>query len=248
MENPTFWTVTAKWTAIYIGFQLLVGLFFQLTFDSRAGTSGVEAFFFGLISVGSYIVQFVILLLAYRDYDRQNTVPIRAGQAFGIAGLMILASFIISLISQAFMGEEVSEYLTEEMYWRARMIQVLISAIMMTIFILFIGIWRLFQKAGQPGWASIVPIYNAIVMLEIARLPAWWFFLLLIPFVNIIIAVRIAHGLSEAFGKDTAFTVGLVLLPFVFYPILGFGSDRWIYGPDEEYPADGWQLEDNLVP
>jgi hypothetical protein len=89
------------------------------------------------------------------------------------------------------------------------------------------GLWTTFTKAGKPGWASIIPIYNAIVLLEIAGKPIWWVLLYLIPCVNLIIAIIVSLDLAKAFGKGTGFGVGLAFLPFIFYPILGFGDARY---------------------
>ena len=90
-----------------------------------------------------------------------------------------------------------------------------------------IGMWKIYGKAGKPGWASIVPIYNAIVLLEITNKPLWWILLLCIPFVNIIPFVILTHRLALSFGKDAGYTVGLILLPVIFHPLLGF--DKSVY-------------------
>jgi hypothetical protein len=86
------------------------------------------------------------------------------------------------------------------------------------------GLWKVFTKAGQPGWASIVPIYNAIVMLQIAKKPVWWIILFLIPIVNFVIAILVAVEIAKKFNQGAGFGVGMALLPFIFYPMLGFGS------------------------
>lgn len=93
--------------------------------------------------------------------------------------------------------------------------------------IVLVSSWVIFTKAGRPGWAAIVPIYNVWVLLEIVKKPWWWILLLLIPIVNIVVAVLITHELSMRFGKGGWFTVGLLLLPFVFYPILAFGDSKY---------------------
>lgn len=93
-----------------------------------------------------------------------------------------------------------------------------------------VGAWKVFEKAGKPGWAAIIPIYNAIVLLEIVGRPIWWIILLLIPCVNIIISLIISIDLAKSFGKSEVFGVGLWLLGFIFIPMLGFGSDRYV-GP-----------------
>jgi len=77
---------------------------------------------------------------------------------------------------------------------------------------------------SEPGWASIIPINNVIVLLKIAGKPLWWIILLIIPFVNCVIGILVVLGPAKAFGKGGGFAVGLLLLPFVFYPILGFGD------------------------
>ena len=93
------------------------------------------------------------------------------------------------------------------------------------------GMWKIFTKAGQPGWAAIVPIYNYFVMAKIAEKPMWWGALCLIPYVNIVFIIWMWNRISLRFGKSTGFTVGIVLLPIVFIPMLGFG--------DATYTADG---------
>ncbi len=92
------------------------------------------------------------------------------------------------------------------------------------IFLLIASFWKVFTKAGRPGWASIVPIYNAYIMLKIAGKPGWWLLLLFIPLVNIVIGIIVAIDLAKAFGKGAGFGIGLAFLGFIFYPILGFGD------------------------
>lgn len=87
--------------------------------------------------------------------------------------------------------------------------------------------WKLFVKAGQPGWAAIVPFYNVIVYLEIIGKPWWWLLLMLIPYVNIVFIVWSFNLLSKSFGKNEWFTVGLVFAGVVFVSILAFGSSRY---------------------
>ncbi|MBN1821675.1 MAG: hypothetical protein JXR31_09250 [Prolixibacteraceae bacterium] len=95
-----------------------------------------------------------------------------------------------------------------------------------------ISMWRIYLKAGKPGWASIIPIYNIIVLLEIIKKPVWWIVLLIIPVVNIVFWIWIVNLLSKSFGKNEGFTVGLLFLSFIFYPLLGFGSPKYIYNEE----------------
>src|SRR5437899_781055 len=87
--------------------------------------------------------------------------------------------------------------------------------------------WKVFSKAGQPGWAAIIPIYNVYVMCKVAGRPGWWLLLFLIPLVNFIIAIILNVDIAKHFGKGIGFAIGMILLPFIFWPILGFGSARY---------------------
>jgi hypothetical protein len=87
--------------------------------------------------------------------------------------------------------------------------------------------WKIYTKAGKPGWACIVPIYGTIVLLEIVGKPWWWLFLFFIPFVGLIFAIIMVHNLSLSFGKGAGFTLGLLFLSPIFIPILAFGSAEY---------------------
>ena len=108
---------------------------------------------------------------------------------------------------------------------------VLVGIVYLAIIVLLLaGMWKTFEKAGKPGWAAIVPIYNIVVLLEIVRKPIWWIILMLIPIANIIVAIIIYIELARVFGRGAGFGLGLVFLSFIFFPILGFGDDQYIYG------------------
>ncbi|HVW41195.1 MAG TPA: DUF5684 domain-containing protein [Amycolatopsis sp.] len=92
------------------------------------------------------------------------------------------------------------------------------------------AMWKVFTKAGQPGWAAIVPIYNTIVLLRIAGKPWWWVLLMLIPLVDIVLLFIVYIDLAKSFGQGTGFGVLMVFFPYVCVPILGFGSARYL-GP-----------------
>lgn len=92
------------------------------------------------------------------------------------------------------------------------------------------GWWKIFGKADESGWKSIVPIYNLIVLFRIVGRPWWWIFLLIIPLVGFIVTIVADNDLSKSFGKSGGFTVGLVLLHPIFVLILGFGGARYV-GP-----------------
>lgn len=93
------------------------------------------------------------------------------------------------------------------------------------ILLMIVSGWIVLTKAGRPGVAIIIPIWNIIEIVRISGKPLWWVILiLLIPIVNLVLAIMVLHGISKAFGKDAGFTVGLVLLGFIFWPILAFGK------------------------
>ena len=89
------------------------------------------------------------------------------------------------------------------------------------------GFWQVFTKAGQPGWAAIIPIYNLIVLLQVAGKPLWWIILFFIPIANLIAAIFVGLAVAKNFGKSEAFGIGLGLLAFIFYPILGFSDAQY---------------------
>ncbi|MDB5178720.1 MAG: hypothetical protein JWN01_663 [Patescibacteria group bacterium] len=100
-----------------------------------------------------------------------------------------------------------------------------------------VGMWKVFTKAGKPGWASLVPFYNTYVLLKIAGRPGWWLVLFFVPFVNIVIWLLLAIDLAKAFGKSTAFgVVGLWLFSLVGILMLGYGKAGY-RAPKVDSPA-----------
>ena len=95
------------------------------------------------------------------------------------------------------------------------------------------GLWKVFEKAGQPGWAAIVPFYNLFVLVQVAGKPGWWFVLVLIPVVNAIIMLLVCMSIAEKFGKGGGYGIGLWLLGFVFFPMLGFSDAQYQGGGAE---------------
>ena len=93
--------------------------------------------------------------------------------------------------------------------------------------LVIVAMWKVFTKAGQPGWASIIPIYNLYIWCKIVGRSGWWVLLMLIPFVNFIIMIILCIDLAKSFGKGAGFGIGLALLGFIFLPILGFGSAQY---------------------
>lgn len=119
----------------------------------------------------------------------------------------------------------------------------LVLVILAVAALLISSMWKLFEKAGKPGWAAIVPIYNMIVMLEIGRKPAWWVVLMIIPYIGAIWSIWALNMFVKAYGKTEGFTVGILFLPFIFLPMLAFSDDtRYVYGDEEDFFSDDEDL------
>jgi hypothetical protein len=95
------------------------------------------------------------------------------------------------------------------------------------VILMVASMWKVFVKAGKPGWAAIIPIYNLVVLLEIAGKPAWWVLLFFIPIVNFVMLIVVSVALAAKFGKSVGFGLGLAFIGVVFYPLLGFGDSQY---------------------
>lgn len=114
------------------------------------------------------------------------------------------------------------------------MLVILIPLLILSI-LLIVSYWKLYEKAGKPGWAVLVPVYSHLVLLEIVRKPWWWLLLMLIPVVNIVFAIWTTNLFVKSFGKDEGYTVGVLLLPYIFLPILAFNKEtRYVYANTNE--------------
>ena len=106
--------------------------------------------------------------------------------------------------------------------------ETLLSLIYLAFIVLVIaGGWKMFVKAGKPGWGIIIPIYNLILMLEIADRPIWWVILFFIPIANLIVSILMYIEVAKKFGKGVGFGIGLTFLSFIFMPILGFSDAKF---------------------
>ncbi|HME09868.1 MAG TPA: DUF5684 domain-containing protein [Bryobacteraceae bacterium] len=101
---------------------------------------------------------------------------------------------------------------------------------MLVMAVMIASMWKVFVKAGQPGWAAVVPVYNFVVLLKIVGKPLWWIALFFVPLANFVVMILVAIELAKNFGKSTGFGIGLAFLGFIFYPILGFGGAQYL-GP-----------------
>ena len=106
--------------------------------------------------------------------------------------------------------------------------------IMVAVIFAIAGMWKAFAKAGKPGWAAIVPIYNIIVMLEIAGRPIWWIVLYLIPLVNLVVMIMVMLDIAKAYGKSVVFAIfGLILFSPIGWLMLGFGKSPYVGAPNQ---------------
>lgn len=104
-------------------------------------------------------------------------------------------------------------------------VMMVFGLIYLVIIVLMIAsVWKVFTKAGKPGWAALIPFYNIYMMITIAGRPGWWMLLFFIPFVNFIIGIIINLDLARNFGKSALFGIASILFPFVTWPILAFGD------------------------
>ncbi len=93
--------------------------------------------------------------------------------------------------------------------------------------LIIVTFWKLFVKAGHPGWAAIIPIYNLYILCKIGGRPGWWVILFFIPIVGIVISALVSIDVAKSFGQSLLFGIGLWLLWFIFYPVLAFGSAQY---------------------
>jgi hypothetical protein len=111
---------------------------------------------------------------------------------------------------------------------------------LIALVIVIAGMWKTFVKAGQPGWASLIPFYNTYILLKMVNKPTWWLILFFIPIVNLVVSVLVYNELSKAFGKSTGFTLLFIFFPYIASPILGFGDAKYTNpagGSNDHKPA-----------
>jgi len=109
----------------------------------------------------------------------------------------------------------------------------LIPLVLIVAMVIFevVAQWKVFEKAGQPGWAALIPVYNLYIFLKIAGKPGWWVLLFFIPLVNFVILIIVMLQVATAFGKGAGFGMGLALLAWLFIPILAFGDATYQESP-----------------
>ena len=105
------------------------------------------------------------------------------------------------------------------------------SIIFFIVVLTIVAYWKIYEKAGQPGWASLIPIYNMYIILKIVGKPGWWLLVIIFfPPVGVFLAIWMTNLLSKSFGRGIICTLGLLFLSPIFYMVLGFGDAKYI-GP-----------------
>lgn len=100
--------------------------------------------------------------------------------------------------------------------------------------VILVGMWKVYVKAGKPGWACIVPFYNSYCLFDMTFGNGWLFLLTFVPCVNFVMMILVYVKLAKAFGKGGGFAVGLIFLPFIFIPMLGFGDAQYMGVPNAQ--------------
>ena len=112
----------------------------------------------------------------------------------------------------------------------------LLFTLVISIFFLVV-MWKVYVKAGQPGWGVLIPFYNIILMLRIAGKPGWWLIFFFIPFINIVVQIVMLIDIAKNFGRGGWFAAGLIFLPIIFFPILAFGSSVYVGANQPDQPG-----------
>ena len=247
MNNLLFKTAL-KWSLLALGASILASIP-MLIFDQGGMVLTV------ILSILNIFFLLAVYIIAILEFSKKRNHRANVGEIFGLSGLIfgitLIGGIVWSSISFKFFTPipaelgNVDGFDATAYYFASMGMSSLISFALALAGIQLAGIWRTFQKAGKAGWESIVPVYNYCVMAEIGKNPVWWGILVLIPLVNIVFVIMILNGVAKAFGKDVGWTVGLIFLGFIFWPLLAWGGAKYIHGDfEDEYEPD---VSDHLV-
>ncbi len=126
---------------------------------------------------------------------------------------------------QNYMGSYYNEMVDAQQSAFVNMIELVLAILVI------IAVWKIFTKAGEPGWAALIPFYNIYKLFKISMGNGWFFLMLFLPLINFIAGILLSINLARAFGKSGGYAVGLILLTPVFLILLGF-SDAQYLGPN----------------
>ena len=232
--------------AAMVMFMSLIGM--AIAFYSDNSFSSASFFLYTvLLSILHYGFYIGAICYALVLFQRKNNGRITSRQAYGIGFatvlIVVLIDFIFGYVTFEFitkqkiaelesenslMGSGFSEMsYFDEMMLISVFTSMLVRVVVMLVALYFVGRWKMFQKAGEEGWASIIPLYNTYKLIIISGNPGWYFVMLLIPVVNIVFGIMILNGLSAQFGKSSGYTWGLIFLGLIFMPMLGFDENNY---------------------
>ena len=244
MQN-NFYSIAFKYIGIYVAYTLLL---LPLGYLLKGASTGAMIFI-GTLAMAGYIVYGLCLGYGIREMRRANRYQLPTRNVFLFGALMALTPTLLNIVTvfiQSFTNEFAAQRMTPEILAMGIVFQFLLYFVFSLVIISFVGRWLLYQKAGEKGWHSIVPILNVLTLLKIIKKPGSTFFLLLVPLLNIIVYFQLMGDLAHSFRKSGGFAAGLFFLPFIFFPILGCGDAEYRYG-DFVPEVEELQLEDHLV-
>lgn len=238
--NKLLLKVSLKYSAIYLGLAILLQLSSYSVFQSSNRLYFYTPYWFRVVTfIFVWILPIFLFALAHREFRKKKEGRFLYGEAF-LIGLLIalpVATYALILyvigISSKYSGLDFWEHLL------IVMIPLLINIALLTIVTMFEGMWAVYEKAGKKGWEAFIPILNIISMLEIIKRPLWWVLMLFIPIVNLAFVYLICEQLAQRYGKEEGFVIGLMFLPFIFYPMIGLSEDKYI----EELPEDKFSFK-----
>lgn len=248
-----FFPIVFKYAGGYLAVSFLIGIFNMLLLPSllSVGSYSLLAVLVGIMSLSIYVIFGLAVGYGLRELLRENNYKLPIGSVFSfgfaMAAIPVLVSPILYYFQTLFAGIE-NNHVTPTNFLQSMVIGFIVFFAFTLFIISFVGRWLMYKKAGEKGWHSIVPILHILTLIKIAKKDSSMIFLLFIPLVNFFVYYQLIGSISFAFKKSSGFTAGLFFLPFIFYPILGFGDAKYRYG-DFEY-ANGdieLNLEDHLV-
>ena len=247
-----FLKITAKWLIFLIALNYVINyLVFFVVQDNGIGSfsSQRNPLFSIVIPLISVLGYFLTVGLGIRELSRSNQHNISVGAVFGFLGIMVIIPILVNygiLYYHSLSDENLADLFEDSTYRMTLLVGILFNIFQAIIIITYVSLWRIFRKAGKKGWHALIPIYNLVIMCDIIKRDRAWVLLFFIPLFNLIALGTIANGMTRVFGRSPAFSVGLFFLPFIFYPILAFGKNKYIHGEYIVVPDD-LDLEEHLV-
>jgi hypothetical protein len=233
--NKTARVVSIKY-GVLLGLLLILSNFLIL---NMSVTSGPGIFTF--VGIGlMWIAKLFMLAKSHYEFNEKNDGYISFKDAI-VIGLIVLGISSVMSVASTFVSYQF--FIKDEMdtAWSIHhgndgspakiILYGMFSGFLVDVIVLFMiitmeSLWKIFKKAGKDGWAAIVPVYNTLTILDIVGKPAIWLLLMFIPVVNVVLGIWVVNLLAKRFGKSDSYTIGLLLLPFIFYPLLGLSEQQ----------------------